>query len=151
MHRFCAGREMKLCGVSVPSDAGLEGHSDADVALHAVADALLGATALGDLGDHFPPDDPCWKDANSSKLLRKVLELASKEGYRPVNCDLTLIGERPRVAPYRERMRSTLAGLLGLSEGRVSVKATTTERLGSLGRGEGLAALAVVLMEPEDD
>lgn len=151
VHRFCAGKEMKLCGVSIPGSVGLEGHSDADVALHAVTDAVLGAMALGDLGDHFPPSDPKWKDADSTILLRRVLELALKEGFRPVNCDLTLIGERPRVAPFRERMRSKLAGLLGLSEGRASVKATTTEGLGSLGREEGLAAMAVVLMEPTDE
>ncbi|MCP4899182.1 MAG: 2-C-methyl-D-erythritol 2,4-cyclodiphosphate synthase [bacterium] len=147
IHRFCSGSQVKLCGISVPSDVSLEGHSDADVALHALADALLGAAALGDIGEHFPPHDPQWKGADSAQLLRKVMELIEAEGLRPVNCDLTIIGDRPKVAPFRKRMQAKLAGLLGLTDGCVSVKATTTEGLGSMGRGEGLAALAVVLME----
>jgi len=145
-HRFLVGRELRLCGVSIPGEPGLEGHSDADVGLHAVTDAVLGALALGDLGEHFPPSDPRWKDTESTVFLARALVMASAAGYRPVNCDLTLIGERPRIAPLRDRLRHSLAKILGVDVNVVSVKATTTEGLGFTGRGEGLAALAVVLM-----
>ena len=147
VHRFAVGRPLLLCGVELPSDVGLEGHSDADVALHAVTDAVLGAAALGDIGEHFPPSDDRWKGADSSRFLRHALEQAATAGLRPVNCDLTLIGERPRIAPHRETLRRSLADLLGLELASISVKATTTEGIGSLGRKEGLAAMAVVLME----
>lgn len=146
IHRFQEGRALRLAGVDFPGEVGLEGHSDADVALHAVADAMLGAAALGDVGDHFPPDDPRWKDADSRALLRAVADLLVGR-YQVANVDLTIVGERPRIAPKRAEMRAAIAGLLELELEQVSVKATTNERLGALGRGEGLAALAVVLLE----
>jgi 2-C-methyl-D-erythritol 4-phosphate cytidylyltransferase/2-C-methyl-D-erythritol 2,4-cyclodiphosphate synthase len=146
-HRFCAGRELRLCGVSLPGELGLEGHSDADVGLHAVTDAILGALARGDLGEHFPSSDPQWKDVDSRVLVDRAVEMAAEDGYRLVNCDLTLIGERPRLAPHRDRLRRSLAEILGVDIDLVSVKATTSEGMGFTGRGEGLAALAAVLME----
>jgi 2-C-methyl-D-erythritol 4-phosphate cytidylyltransferase/2-C-methyl-D-erythritol 2,4-cyclodiphosphate synthase len=146
-HRFVAGRELRLCGVSIPGEIGLAGHSDADVGLHAVTDAILGALARGDLGEHFPPSEPQWKDADSKIFLDRALGMAAGDGYRLVNCDLTLVGERPVIAPFRDRLRISLAEILGVDIGVVSVKATTTEGLGFAGRGEGLAALAVVLLE----
>lgn len=146
-HRFLAGRELWLCGVLIPGEVGLAGHSDADVGLHAVTDAILGALARGDLGEYFPPSDPQWKGADSKVFLVRALRMAAGDGYRLVNCDLTLIGERPVVAPYRDRLRTSLAEILGVDITAVSVKATTTEGLGFAGRGEGLAALAVVLLE----
>jgi len=146
-HRFSAGRELRLCGVAIPGEVGLAGHSDADVGLHAVADAVLGALAHGDLGDLFPPDDPKWKDADSAVLVGRVLELAAGAGFQIVNCDLTIVGERPHIAPLRDRLRRSLAEILGIEIDLVSVKATTTEGMGFTGRGDGLAALAVVLLE----
>jgi len=146
VHRFCAGRPLRLCGVTLPSEVGLEGHSDADVALHAVTDAILGALGAGDIGHHFPPSDPQWAGADSGRFVRHAVALASQRGFGVGNCDLTLIGERPRVAPHREVLRNSLAELLGIDVGLVSVKATTTEGLGWAGRGEGLAAMAVVLL-----
>jgi 2-C-methyl-D-erythritol 4-phosphate cytidylyltransferase/2-C-methyl-D-erythritol 2,4-cyclodiphosphate synthase len=150
VHRFCTGRRLCLCGITVPGELGLDGHSDADVALHAVTDAVLGAVAAGDIGEHFPPGDPDWQDADSSQFLEHALDLAADQGARPVNCDLTLIGEQPRIAPHRDALRRSLARLLELPVSAVSVKATTTEGMGWTGRGEGLAAMAVVLMEVED-
>ena len=147
VHRFVAGRELRLCGVSLPGESGLAGHSDADVGLHAVTDAILGALARGDLGEHFPPSDPQWKAADSMVFVDRALAMAAEDGYRLVNCDLTLIGERPTVAPIRERLRISLAKILAVDVAAVSVKATTTEGMGFTGRGEGLAALAVVLLE----
>ena len=147
VHRFRAGRPLRLCGVTIPDAIGLDGHSDADVALHAVADALLGAVGAGDIGDHFPSGDPLWAGANSRDLVRRVLALAREMGWRLVNCDLTIIGERPRVAPHRSAMRAALAACLELPPTAVNVKATTTEGMGWVGRGEGLVALAVVLVE----
>jgi 2-C-methyl-D-erythritol 2,4-cyclodiphosphate synthase len=145
-HRFCAGRSLRLCGVTVPCEVGLEGHSDADVALHAVTDAILGAIGAGDIGEHFPPHDERWRDADSRELVRIALALAVERGYRVGNCDVTIVGERPRVAPHRQALRKALAELLGVEVEAASVKATTTEGLGWTGRGEGLAALAVVLL-----
>lgn len=145
-HRFLAGRKLRLCGVEIPGEVGLAGHSDADVGLHAVTDAILGALARGDLGEHFSPSDPQWKDADSKIFVARALEMAAEDGYRLVNCDLTLIGERPPIAPLRDRLRSALARVLGVDTEVVSVKATTTEGMGFTGRGEGLAALAVVLL-----
>ena len=146
VHRFGAGRPLRVCGVTLDSPVGLVGHSDADVALHAVIDGLLGAVGAGDLGEHFPAADGRWRGADSRELLARSLEVVQRRGYEVVNCDLTIIGERPRLAPHRESMRRTLAGLLGVGVDAVSVKATTTEGLGFAGRGEGLAALAVVLV-----
>ncbi|MEZ5314387.1 MAG: 2-C-methyl-D-erythritol 2,4-cyclodiphosphate synthase [Thermoanaerobaculia bacterium] len=147
VHRLVPGRKLMLGGEEISFDRGLEGHSDADVLLHALGDALLGAAGLGDLGEHFPPADERWRDASSVDLLQRIVKLAHGAGFRAVNCDLTLIAEAPRLAPYRERIRARLAGLLGIEVDAVGLKATTNERLGSIGRGEGIAALAVVLVE----
>lgn len=146
VHRFRAGRPLRLCGVELESEVGLDGHSDADVALHAVTDAILGALAAGDLGELFPPSDERWRDADSSLFLARALELANERGLAVANCDLTIIGERPRIAPHRAHLRQRLAELLGCDLDAVSVKATTTEGLGFEGRREGLAAMAVVLL-----
>lgn len=150
VHRFRSGRPLRLCGVEIPGATGLEGHSDADVALHAVTDAVLGAIAAGDLGELFPDTDPRWRNADSTVFLTQALHLATSRGFRPVNCDLTIVGERPRITPHRELLRRSLADLLGISLDRVGVKATTSEGMGWIGRGEGLLALAVVLLEPSD-
>lgn len=141
VHRLVRGRRLVLCGVEIESDVGLEGHSDADVALHALCDALLGAAARGDIGHHFPPGDERWRDADSLDLLRRVGEQLGD--YAIGNVDVTVIAERPRLAPHVEAMRTRLADALGIGVGRVSVKATTNEGLGFIGRGEGIAALAV--------
>jgi len=146
VHRFAAGRTLRLCGVTVPSSVGLDGHSDADVALHAVTDAVLGAIGAGDIGEHFPPGDERWRDADSGDLLRRVVQLAAEQGFAIGNVDVTIVGDRPRVAPHRHAMRRRLAELLEIPEESSSVKATTTEGLGWTGRREGLAAMAVVLM-----
>ena len=146
VHALVAGRPLVLGGVVVPYERGLDGHSDADVLLHAVCDAILGALALGDIGMHFPDSDARWKDADSRSLLRHVVALATARGYRVGNLDVTLIAEAPKVAPYVPAMRANLAADLGCDEGDVSVKATTTERLGFAGRGEGIAAMASVLL-----
>jgi 2-C-methyl-D-erythritol 2,4-cyclodiphosphate synthase len=147
VHRFGGNRDLRLCGVSIPGEAGLKGHSDGDVALHAVADAILGAVAGGDLGEHFPSSDERWRDADSGLFVRQALVKAAASGFDLVNCDLTLIGEQPLIAPRRGSLRSSLARILGVDVSAVSVKATTTEGLGFTGRKEGLAAMAVVLME----
>jgi 2-C-methyl-D-erythritol 4-phosphate cytidylyltransferase/2-C-methyl-D-erythritol 2,4-cyclodiphosphate synthase len=144
VHRFGPGTHIHLCGVKVPLDRGLVGHSDADVAWHALTDALLGAVAEGDIGDHFPPSDPKWKGADSAVFLRHAAELVAARGARIVNVDLTIIGEKPKVKPHRAAMREATAALLALPLDAVSVKATTTEKLGFTGREEGLAAQAVV-------
>ena len=146
VHALVAGRKLILGGVAIPFDRGLDGHSDADVLLHAVCDAILGALALGDLGAHFPDTDPRWKGVDSRKLLRHVVSLATADGWRTGNLDATLIAQAPRLAPHVPAMRANLAADLGCDLGDVSVKATTTERLGFTGRGEGIAALATVLL-----
>jgi 2-C-methyl-D-erythritol 2,4-cyclodiphosphate synthase len=148
IHRFETGRLLVLCGVEFPDETGLLGHSDADVVLHAVCDAILGAAALGDIGDHFPPDDERWRDVDSADLLRRVVGLADK-WFTIANVDVTIVAERPRIAPRRTEMRQRLAELLQLSLDRVSVKATTNEGLGAIGRAEGISALAVVLLEDQ--
>ena len=147
IHPVAPGRPLILGGVRFDSSWGLEGHSDADVLCHAIGDALLGAAALGDLGTHFPPGDPQWEGASSLDLLARIRALLEAKGARIVNVDATLIAEGPRLAPVRERIRGTVAAALAIDPGRVSVKATTNERLGSLGRGEGLAACAVAMVE----
>jgi 2-C-methyl-D-erythritol 4-phosphate cytidylyltransferase/2-C-methyl-D-erythritol 2,4-cyclodiphosphate synthase len=147
VHRFVSNRPLVLCGIEFPGVPGLAGHSDADVALHAVCDALYGSVAAGDIGEHFPDGDSRWSETDSSIFVRHALETVIQAGFRPVNCDLTLVGERPRLAPRRGELRRGLAELLGLDAAAVSVKATTTEGLGFAGRGEGLAAAAVVLVE----
>jgi len=147
VHRLVAGRRLVLGGEEIPCERGLDGHSDADVLLHALTDALLGAAGLGDLGEHFPPGDPAWKDASSVRLLELAVERTRARGFRVVNCDLTLIAESPQLSPYRTRIRERVARVLGVEADDVGLKATTNERLGALGRGEGMAALAVVLLE----
>lgn len=143
VHRLEAGEELWLGGVLIPHDKGLSGHSDADVGLHALTDALLGTIAAGDIGTHFPPSDPQWKGADSARFLQHAATLIADRGGRIDFVDLTLICEAPKIGPHREAMRTRIGGLLGLSEDRVSIKATTTERLGFTGRGEGIAAQAV--------
>jgi 2-C-methyl-D-erythritol 4-phosphate cytidylyltransferase/2-C-methyl-D-erythritol 2,4-cyclodiphosphate synthase len=151
VHRLAEGEELWLCGVRIEHDKGLAGHSDADVGLHAVVDAILGACAQGDIGEHFPPSDPRWKGAPSEKFIAHAVELADKAGYRVGNVDVTLICEAPKIAPHREAMRNKLADLLGVDLPLVSVKATTTERLGFTGRGEGIAAQAVATLVSRED
>ncbi|WP_306589557.1 2-C-methyl-D-erythritol 2,4-cyclodiphosphate synthase [Geothrix sp. 21YS21S-4] len=150
VHRFASpeeGRALILMGCEVPHDRGLVGHSDADVMLHALMDALLGAAGLGDIGQHFPDTDPAYRGADSARLLERVMADLSGRGWRVVNADVCLIGERPKVGPHRQRMRERVAPLLGIDAEALNVKATTTEKLGFTGRGEGLAAQAVVLIE----
>jgi 2-C-methyl-D-erythritol 4-phosphate cytidylyltransferase/2-C-methyl-D-erythritol 2,4-cyclodiphosphate synthase len=144
VHRLVAGRPLVLCGVVVPHDLGLDGHSDADVGIHALCDAIYGALAEGDIGRWFPPSEAEWKDADSARFLRHAAARIASRGGVLANADVTLICERPRIAPHAEAMRARLAELLGCEAGRVSVKATTTERLGFPGRGEGIAAQAAV-------
>jgi len=143
VHRFDPARRLVLCNLHLPGEPGLSGHSDADVALHALTDAILGLVAAGDIGAHFPPSDPRWKEADSGIFLRRALELLHASGGRLEHVDLTLVCERPKIGPHRERLVRRLAALLGLPEARVSLKATTTEGLGFAGRGEGMAAMAV--------
>ena len=143
VHRLVEGRLLILGGVEIPHDAGLAGHSDADVLLHAVADALLGAAALGDLGAHFPDTDAEWHGADSLDLLRRVAQRVEDHGYAPHNIDATVLLERPRLRPHVDTIRENIAALLSLNRDHVSVKATTTEGLGLVGREEGVAAQAV--------
>ncbi len=143
VHQFEAGDAVTLCGVEIPHGQKLKGHSDADAGLHAITDALLGAIAAGDIGDHFPPSDPQWKDAASEVFLRHAMELVRRQGGEILNIDVTLICEAPKIAPHRAKMRARIAEILDIAPERVSVKATTTEKLGFIGRGEGLAAQAV--------
>lgn len=144
VHRLAQGEELWLCGVRIDHSHGLAGHSDADVAIHALVDALLGAVSAGDIGQHFPPSDPQWRGVSSDRFLSHAVGLVGEAGYAIGNVDLTLICEAPRIGPYRAAMRSRLAELLGVDIAAVSVKATTTERLGFTGRGEGIAAQAAV-------
>lgn len=146
-HRFEQGRRLILGGVEVPYDKGLAGHSDADVVTHAAIDALLGAAGLGDIGTHFPDDSEIWKDANSLNLAREVTKLLDDQGWSIVNVDVTLIMESPRISGYRELMSMGVAKALGLEIEQASVKATTNETLGFIGRGEGAAAIATALLE----
>ena len=147
VHRLVEDRKLILCGVEIPHKLGLLGHSDADVATHAVADAILGATRLGDLGKLFPDTDPAYAGANSLELLAQVMRLARERGYELLDCDCTIAAQAPKLAPYREQMRANLAQALGVGVESVGVKATTTERLGFVGREEGMAAWAVSIME----
>jgi 2-C-methyl-D-erythritol 2,4-cyclodiphosphate synthase len=145
-HRLVEGRPLILAGVTVPSERGLAGHSDADVLAHAVIDALLGAAALGDIGQHFPDTDERWRDADSLALLRAVRGLLDERGLVPVNVDATVICEAPKLAPHRDAMRAGLAEGAGLALDAVSVKFTTGEGMGFVGRGEGIAALAIAAL-----
>ncbi|HXZ91329.1 MAG TPA: 2-C-methyl-D-erythritol 2,4-cyclodiphosphate synthase [Burkholderiales bacterium] len=146
-HAFAAGRRLVLGGVAIPHARGLAGHSDADVLLHAICDALLGAAALGDIGRHFPDSDPQYKDADSRMLLRAVAAKLAARGLRAANVDATVVAQAPRLAPHVPQMVANIAADLGLASDRVNVKATTTERLGFAGREEGIAAMAVALVE----
>jgi len=149
VHQLVEGRPCIIGGVTIPFEKGLLGHSDADVLLHAISDAVLGALALGDIGRHFPDTDPAYKDADSMKLLAHVWKLAKERGYRLGNVDATIIAQAPKMAPHIPQMVRNVAGVLEAEEGRVNIKATTTERLGFAGRGEGIAAQAVVLLVKE--
>jgi 2-C-methyl-D-erythritol 4-phosphate cytidylyltransferase/2-C-methyl-D-erythritol 2,4-cyclodiphosphate synthase len=151
VHAFAAGRELWLGGVLVPHDKGLAGYSDADVVLHALTDAILGALGAGDIGDHFPPSDPQWRGAPSSLFVEHARALVEQAGGRIVHVDVTLICEAPRIGPHRDAMRERIAGLLRLPPARTSIKATTTERLGFTGRGEGIAAQAVATIMMGDE
>ena len=146
VHAFAPGRRLVLGGVDIPFDRGLAGHSDADVLLHAIADAIIGALALGDIGVHFPDTDPRWKGADSRALLRQVMGLARERGYAIGNVDATVVAQAPRLRPHVDAMRAHISADLGCDPSAVSVKATTTERLGFTGREEGIAALASVLL-----
>jgi 2-C-methyl-D-erythritol 4-phosphate cytidylyltransferase / 2-C-methyl-D-erythritol 2,4-cyclodiphosphate synthase len=147
VHRFCPGDQVMLCGISVPFEAGLEGHSDADVGLHAMTDAIMGAIGAGDIGSHFPPEKSEWRNAPSDIFLRKAGELVAAHGGRIINLDVTLVCEKPKISPHRDAMVRRVAEILELEEGRVSIKGTTTERLGFTGRGEGIAAQAVATIQ----
>lgn len=146
-HRFGEGDQVTLCGVQIPHNKGLVGHSDADAGWHALVDAILGGLGEGDIGAHFPPSDPQWKGADSERFLRHAVQLANASGARILHVDVTLLCERPKIGPHRERMRQRTAEVLGLPIERVSVKATTTERMGFLGREEGLAAQATATLD----
>jgi 2-C-methyl-D-erythritol 2,4-cyclodiphosphate synthase len=147
VHALVAGRRLVIGGVEIAHDKGLLGHSDADVLLHAICDALLGAAALGDIGRHFPDSDPRYKGIDSRQLLRHVAQLLTQRGYRVANLDATIIAQAPRMAPHIPAMVSNIAADLGTDPGNVNVKATTTEELGFTGRGEGIAAQAICLVE----
>ena len=146
-HAFAVGRPLILGGVDIPHEVGLAGHSDADVLTHAVIDALLGAAGLGDIGLHFPDSDERWRDADSIALLREVVRMVGEAGWTVGNVDATVICEAPKLGPYRDRMRSALAGAIGIAPDAVNVKFTTNERMGPIGRGEGIAALATATLE----
>lgn len=147
VHRLVEDRPCIIGGVEIPYEKGLLGHSDADVLLHAITDAILGALALGDIGKHFPDTDPEYKDVDSAKLLSDVWKMVREKGFSLSNLDATIIAQRPKMAPYISAMRKRIAELLGAELEQINVKATTTEKLGFPGRGEGIAAMAVVLLE----
>jgi len=147
VHAFVAGDHVMLGGVRIPHHHGIEGHSDGDVALHALCDALLGALALGDIGRHFPPGDEAWRGADSLDLLRRVYAMIQERGWSVGNVDLIIACEEPQITPHAEHMRGAIAAVLEIGLTAVSVKATTTERLGFCGRGEGIAAMAIALIQ----
>lgn len=149
VHRLVPGRPLFLGGVEIPFHQGLLGHSDADVLVHAACDALLGAAGMGDLGQHFPDNDPQYKNIYSIDLLKASYQLVRKQGYRLVNLDALIVSQAPKIAPYRYAMRQTMAAALDCSEDRINIKATTTEGLGFTGTGEGMAAQCVVLLDSE--
>lgn len=146
VHRLAPGRSLVLGGVTIPSDLGLEGHSDADALLHAVMDAILGAAGLEDIGHHFPPGDERFLGASSRGLLEEVRHLVERAGWQVINIDTTVVAERPKLAPYLRAMKVAIGESLRVDESRVGIKATTNEGLGALGRGEGIAAMAVALL-----
>lgn len=147
VHALVAGRRLVIGGVEIAHDKGLAGHSDADVLLHAICDALLGAAALGDIGSHYPDSDPQYRGADSRELLRATAKKLAAAGYKVVNVDATIVAQAPRMAPHIGRMTGNIAADLGIEPAAVSVKATTTEHLGYIGRGEGIAAQAIALVE----
>lgn len=147
VHKLAEGRDLFLCGEKIEYEKGLLGHSDADVALHALCDALLGAAALGDIGKHFPDTDERYKGISSIKLLKEVMHLVREKGYKAVNADITISAQNPKIAPYIPKMRQNIADAMGTDVDFISVKATTTEGLGFEGRGQGISAAAVVLIE----
>lgn len=147
VHRLTEGRKCIICGVDIPFEKGLLGHSDADVALHALSDALLGAAAMGDIGRLFPDNDPQYEGADSRVLLRTVVDKMAEKGYFVVNADITIIAQRPKMMPYIEKMRENVASDIRVTIDDVNIKATTTEKLGFEGRGEGISAMAVVLID----
>ncbi|AEH46166.1 2-C-methyl-D-erythritol 2,4-cyclodiphosphate synthase [Parageobacillus thermoglucosidasius] len=149
VHQLVEGRPLIIGGVRIPYEKGLLGHSDADVLLHAVADACLGAIGAGDIGKHFPDTDERYKDADSALLLKQVWELVKRQGYKLVNLDCTVIAQKPKMAPHIEQMKENIAKLLEGESSQVNIKATTTEKLGFTGRGEGIAAQAVVLLQKQ--
>ncbi len=148
VHRLVEGRKLIMGGVDIPWEKGLLGHSDADVLLHAIADAILGAIGEGDIGKHFPDTDPAFKGADSLKLLQHVAEIARERGYRMGNLDATIIAQQPKMAPHIQQMRANIAQVLGAAVEQINVKATTEERLGFTGSGEGISSHAVVIMMP---
>jgi len=146
VHRFRRGRKLMLGGVNIPYERGLSGHSDADAVLHALINALFGAMAEGDIGSHFPDTDPSLKDIASSKMLAEALRIMRRKRFKLVNADITLVAQAPKLAPHYFRMRKSVAGLCKVRVDRISIKATTTERLGWVGAGQGMAATALVLL-----
>jgi 2-C-methyl-D-erythritol 2,4-cyclodiphosphate synthase len=146
IHRFADGRRLFLGGVEIPHSRGLDGHSDADAALHALCDAMLGALALGDIGMHFPNTDPAYKNIDSKQLLAQVVELIAARGFQLVNADLMILAEQPKIMPYIEQMQTAISGVVGCRKDQISIKATTMEGLGAIGREEGIAVYAVVLL-----
>ncbi len=146
IHRLVPGRRLVLGGVEIPFDLGLDGHSDADVVSHAIIDALLGAASLGDIGSHFPDDDPAYKDADSIELLKKTRAIIGGKGFSVSNIDVTIIAENPKLATHIGEMKCRVAEAAGISPGDVSIKATTNEKIGAIGRGEGIAAFSVALI-----
>ncbi len=150
IHRFQDGRRLVLGGIEFPGERGLAGHSDADVLLHAIIDALLGGAGLGDMGRHFPPDDPQWAGADSGALLARTCEMVRSAGFEVVNVDATVIAERPRLVERLDEMRVRIAGIIGIDRARVNVKATTNDAVGEIGRGDAMAALAVVSLNDEN-
>jgi 2-C-methyl-D-erythritol 2,4-cyclodiphosphate synthase len=149
-HRLVAGRPLILGGVPIDHDFGLLGHSDADVVLHAVADALLGGAALGDIGEYYPDTDPQWQGLDGRRLLGEIVERVRAAGWRPVNCDIVVHAQRPKLSAHKPAMRDSIAGLLRLAPGAVNVKAKTGEGVGPVGQGEAIVCQAIVLLEPED-
>jgi 2-C-methyl-D-erythritol 2,4-cyclodiphosphate synthase len=146
-HAFGPGDSLMLGGVRVAHTRGVTAHSDGDVLLHALCDALLGAAGLGDIGEHFPDTDPQWQGADSSRFVVSVMEMLKRRGFSVLNADVTLLAQAPRIAPHRREIRYAIATLLGIAEGRVNIKATTTEHMGFIGRSEGLAAIVTVLLD----
>jgi 2-C-methyl-D-erythritol 2,4-cyclodiphosphate synthase len=150
-HPFAAGRKLRLGGIELPYERGLEGHSDGDALLHAITDAVLGAAGLGSIGEHFPPGDPEWKGADSAAFLRRAAELARGRGFAIGNVDAVVVAEAPKIAPHGAKIRTRIAGILGAPEGDVSVRGTSTNGLGFPGHGEGIAAMAVVLLTRDSE